>query len=162
MPMHLFSDTTTALDDIWKGVASEIEDKLANASTNDTRVAVIQQYLVRQLAQSRDDSQVAWCLKYAKASGLIPSVKQLTDKTGLSQRHLSRRFQESIGLSPKEYLGVSRFIRSLQHLKRYPAHSLTDIAYESGYYDQAHFIRDYKVYAGHTPKQLALSKHILY
>src|SRR5688572_29298173 len=120
MPMHLFSDTTTALDDIWKGMASEIEDKLANASTNDTRVSVIQQYLVRQLAQSRDDSQIAWCLNYAKASGVIPSVKQLTDKTGLSQRHLSRRFQQSIGLSPKEYLGVSRFIRSLQHLKKFP------------------------------------------
>ncbi|HTE26824.1 AraC family transcriptional regulator [Flavitalea sp.] len=162
LPMHVFTDTTTVLDNVWKGKASEIEDKLAYACNNDIRVSVIQEYLVQQLAQSRDDRQIAWCLKQAKASTDMLSVKQLTDKTGLSQRHLSRRFQQCIGLSPKEYLRVSRFIKSLQHLKKYPAHSLTAVAYESGYYDQAHFIRDYKTYAGYTPGELAHSQHILY
>jgi AraC-like DNA-binding protein len=162
LPMHVYSDTTTILEEIWKNKASEIEDSLANACNNDIRVSIIQQFLVQQLAGSKDDRQIAWCLKHTKASSDILSVKQLTDQTGLSQRQLSRRFQQSIGLSPKEYLRVSRFISSLRYLKKYPAHSLTDIAYESGYYDQAHFIRDYKDYSGYTPGELAQSQHILY
>ena len=162
LPMHVLTDTTTVLADVWKGMASEIEDKLANACNNDVRVFIIQQYLAQQLAHSKDDKQIAWCLQLAQTSTDSLSVKQLTDETGLSQRHLSRKFQQCIGLSPKEYLRVSRFIKSLQHLKKYPDHSLTDVAYESGYYDQAHFIRDYKAYTGLTPGEVVQSRDILY
>jgi AraC-like DNA-binding protein len=95
------------------------------------------------------------------SEGLIP-VGRLVSETGLSQRHLSRKFQEYVGLSPKEYLRVSRFIHSLDHLKRYPVFSLTEVAYKSGYYDQAHFIRDYKDYTGYTPGQVVRAWHILY
>jgi AraC-like DNA-binding protein len=162
LPMHVLTDTTTVLNDVWKDMASEIEDKLANATSNNVRVCIIQQYLLQQSAQSKDDPQIAWCLRQVQTSTDALSVKRLAMEAGLSQRHLARRFQQCIGLSPKEYLRVSRFIRSLQHLKKYPVHSLTEVAYESGYYDQAHFIRDYKAYSGHTPGEVAQSDHILY
>jgi AraC-like DNA-binding protein len=161
-PMHLFTDTTAALADVWKGMATEIEDRLARAHDNATRVAVVQQYLLQQLASSEEDKHVAYCQKLAQLSSGPLSVKQLAENTGIGQRHLSRRFQQCIGLSPKEYLRVSRFMRSLQRLKKYPARSLTEIAYESGYYDQAHFIRDYNAYTDHTPGEVAQSQHILY
>ncbi len=162
LSMHELTDTTAALADIWKDMAAEIEEKLANAPDNAVRVAVVQHYLARQLTIGQDDKQVARCLYQAQLSSGPLSVKQLTENTGISQRHLSRRFQQCIGLSPKEYLRVNRFVRSLQHLKNYPVRSLTDIAYESGYYDQAHFIRDYRDFTGHTPGAVAQSQHILY
>jgi len=162
LPMHLLTDTTTALADIWKGVSAEIEDRLANAPNNDARVAIMQQYLVHQLVRSNDDQQVAYCIQQVKAANGPLSVKQLTDDTGMSQRHLSRKFQNCVGLSPKEYLRISRFLSSLQYLKQYPSCSLTDVAYESGYYDQAHFIRDCKDFTGYTPGELARSQDILY
>ncbi len=162
LPMHMLTDTTAALADVWKDMADEIEDRLANAPNNATRVHIVQQYLEQQLTRSTDDQQVAHCISQAGLSDSSLSVKQLTDDTGMSQRQLSRRFQQCVGLSPKEYLRVNRFIRSLQHLKHYPTCSLTDVAYQSGYYDQAHFIRDYKDYTGLTPGQLVQSQHILY
>ena len=162
LPMHVLADTTTALGDIWKGLAANIEDKLANARSNDIRVAIAQQYLTTLLAGSKHDQQVAHCLQQIQLADNPVTVKQLTDSTGMSQRQLSRRFQQTVGLSPKEYLRVNRFIRSLQHLKRYPKRSLTEIAYQSRYYDQAHFIRDYKDYTGCTPGEVAQSPHILY
>ena len=160
--MHVLTNTTAAMDEVWAGMASEIEDKLANARTNETRVFIIQQYLLRQSAQRREDPAIGWCLKQAESAKPKLSVKQLSSETGLSQRHLSRRFQDCVGLSPKEYLRVSRFIRSLQYLKQYPARDLTDVAYESGYYDQAHCIRDYQSFTGHTPREIAKSGYILY
>lgn len=162
VPMHTLSNTTTALADIWDSTAAEIEDKMAGASNNEVRVSLAQEYLLNKLANGKDDLQITHCLRQVRLSeGLIP-VGRLVSDTGLSQRHLSRKFQEYVGLSPKEYLRVSRFILSLDHLKKYPLLSLTEVAYKSGYYDQAHFIRDYKDYTGYTPGQVVRARHILY
>lgn len=162
VPMHGLSDTTTALADIWKGTAAEIEEKMAGADNNEVRVGLVQQYLFKQLAHGESDLQLTYCLTQARLSGGLVPVGRLAGDTGLSQRHLSRKFQEYVGLSPKEFLRVSRFIFSLDHLKKYPVYSLTEIAYKSGYYDQAHFIRDYRRYSGYTPGQVVQNRHILY
>ncbi len=161
-PMHVLSDTTTSLTNIWGCIAAEIEDEMAGSSNNEVRVSLVQKHLFKELANGKDDLQIAHCIKQVGVSRGGISVGKLVCDTGLSQRHLSRKFQEYVGLSPKEYLRVSRFILSLGHLKRYPVFSLTEVAYKSGYYDQAHFIRDYKDYTGYTPGQLVRARHILY
>lgn len=162
VPMHELTDTTVALSDVWDDMAGALEDQVARLCTNEARVAMIQKHLIEQLGSAKHDLQVAWCLTQAQLSGGLIAVSKLSTDIGLSQRQLSRRFQENIGLSPKEYLRVFRFIRSLQHLKKYPNISLTEVACQSGYYDQAHFIRDYKAYTGHSPSELVKSEHILF
>ncbi|TKC63585.1 AraC family transcriptional regulator [Pedobacter hiemivivus] len=162
VPMHTLSNTTIDLTDIWGCTAAEIEDKMAGCSNNEERVGLVQKHLFKKLVNSKDDLQLAYCLKQAQLSGRLIPVGRLVSNTGLSQRHLSRKFQDYVGLSPKEYLRVSRFILSLDHLKRYPVFSLTEVAYKSGYYDQAHFIRDYKDYTGCTPREVVRARHILY
>lgn len=161
-PMHELSDTTIALSDIWGCIAAEIEDRMAEYSDNESRVNIAQKYLFKKLVNGKDDLQIVHCLKQIRLSDGLISVGKLVCETGLSQRHLSRKFQEYVGLSPKEYLRVSRFILSLEHLKKYPVFSLTEVACKSGYYDQAHFIRDYKDYTGYTPGQVVRAGHILY
>ena len=162
LPMHILADKTLALSDLWRGMAAEIESRLADASNHKERAVIVQKYLLRQLTQNEYDQQVAYCLGKIQQSANHMPVSQLTNDTGLSQRHLSRKFQQIVGLAPKEYLRVCRFIKSLNHLKRYPLLSLTEVAYESGYYDQAHFNRDYKAFTGYTPGQVALATNILY
>lgn len=135
---------------------------MADATHNQARVEIVQQLLTEQMAGRYDDLHLVYCLDRAKLNREPLTVKQLAESVGLSQRQLSRRFQQSVGLSPKEYLRVSRFTQSLQHLKRYPAYSLTEIAYESNYFDQAHFIRDYKEYTGYTPGGVIKSSDIVY
>lgn len=161
-PMHTLADTTTALADVWEITAAEIEDRLANAGNNEIRAAIIQHHLLQLLADAVDDKQVDYCISQSQLSAGSVSVKQLSNEAGISQRHLARKFQQYIGLSPKEYLRVNRFIKSLQYLKEHQQLSLTEIAHESGYYDQAHFIHDYKTYTGYTPGEVARSQHILY
>jgi AraC-like DNA-binding protein len=161
-PMSVLTDTTVTLSDLWSGMAVEIEDQLANACDDNTRAAIAQKYLLQQLALGKQDLQVAYCLQQIQLHGGLLPVSHLTNDSGLSQRHLSRKFQQCVGLSPKEYLRVCRFIGSLHHLKKYPLLSLTEVGYESGYYDQAHFNRDCKAYTGHTPGEVVRSQHILY
>lgn len=162
LPMHVLADTTVALSDVWSTMATEIEEELASLCDHSTRVARVQTYLLQQLAFDKHDTQVTYCLQQAQLSGGLIPVSLLTNNLGLSQRHLSRKFQQHMGLSPKAYLRVCRFICSLDHLKKYPERSLTQIAYESGYYDQAHFNRDYQNYTGHSPGEVLRSPYILY
>jgi methylphosphotriester-DNA--protein-cysteine methyltransferase len=162
IPMHLLSDTTTALADLWRNKAVILEDQLANAHSNEMRVQIAQRYLLQEVAISQVDPTISYCLQQIEqANGLI-TLDHLTKKIGFSQRQLSRKFQQFVGLSPKAYLKVNRFIRSLHHLKDYPARSLTEIGYESGYYDQAHFNHDYQFYTGYSPREVTQASDILY
>ncbi len=162
LPMHLLADRTLSLSDLWNVGAGEMESKLADAFSHNERSAIIQKYLLQGLIRNERDQQIAHCLEKIRLSAGNIKVSQLSSDAGLSQRHLSRRFQQIIGLSPKEFLRVCRFIRSLDYLKKYPFLSLTEVAYESAYYDQAHFNRDYMSFTGLTPGQVALSTNILY
>ncbi len=162
VPMQALTNNTVALSDVWHEMGTALEDKLANLYTNEARAEMIQKYLLQLLASDKCDLHVAYCLNEAQRSGGSIAVSKLSTGVGLSQRQLSRRFQQHVGLSPKEYLRVFRFINSLQHLKKYPHISLTEVACQSGYYDQAHFIRDYKAYTGHSPGEVINAQHILF
>jgi len=161
VPMHVLTDATVSLSDLWKDAAAEIEDRLAGAGDNHARVDLMQRCLLKRITCNTADTQMLLYMRQAQELDDLMSVSKLTNTIGISQRHLSRRFQQYIGLSPKEYLRVSRFIRSLEFLKEYPARSLTEIAYDSGYYDQSHFIRDYRAYTGYTPGELVHAKHVV-
>ena len=159
--MNEISDEVIDLSDLWKNIAREMEERIDFAGNNHERVLIIQEYLLKQLAGQKESDKVVehWLWQVNFFKGQL-SVEELSRKVNISQRQLGRRFNQTIGLSPKEFTGVTRFIHSLTHLKKYPSISLTGIAYESGYYDQAHFIHDYKKYAGLTPGELLAAGNI--
>jgi AraC-like DNA-binding protein len=162
MPMHLFKDANVNSFDLWNTATCVLEDKLACIVNDEERSTLVQEFLLSQLKLEKQDLLVAHCLNKAQRSRGSITVGKLAEETGISQRQLGRRFHQSMGLSPKEYLRVCRFNASLQDLANYPGMSLTEIAHLSGYYDQAHFIRDYQVYAGHSPGEVVAASHILF
>jgi AraC-like DNA-binding protein len=82
-------------------------------------------------------------------------MSRLAVETGFSVRYIQKLFLNYVGISPNNFFSVQRFNKSLE-LVRSAEMSLTNIAYECGYYDQAHFIREFKSYTGLTPSQLTL------
>jgi AraC-like DNA-binding protein len=155
------ADGVLTLDDAWKNAGLQLEEQIALAVCNDDRVAIIQQYLEQLLVKNPAfDKSVAHCLWQANLYKGQLTANQLADRVGLSQRQLSRKFNSSVGISPKEFLRLSRFIHSLKNL--HEEDSLTGVAYESGYYDQAHCIHEYKEFAGLTPGELREATHVLY
>lgn len=79
------------------------------------------------------------------------SVRSLSEELGISQSTLERGFKRRIGLNPKEYANLVRFRKIFD--RKEEAENLTDLAYRSGYYDQAHFIREFRKMAGVSPKE---------
>jgi AraC-like DNA-binding protein len=162
IPMSELSDATVGLDMLWKN-AGEMEDRIAACADNRQRVSVIQQYLLEHIAENEkprnDFNYSLWQIGLRKGA---LQIKDIASKTHISERQLNRQFHAFLGVSPKEYARMSRFLGSLHELKRAGPDKLTAIAYESGYYDQAHFIRDCKAFAGLTPKEIARSFHLIF
>jgi AraC-like DNA-binding protein len=71
----------------------------------------------------------------------------------VSERTLRNHFYEYVGCSPKEYIRLVK-LRQVAYQMKYSKNSLTDIAYDNNYADQAHFIHDVKNFTGMSPKQL--------
>jgi AraC-like DNA-binding protein len=160
--MNEIRDTATDLSDLWKSMAEEMEDRVCYAENDHQRAGIIQQYLLK-LLKVKGDKQMTYCIEQVSAANGQLSVNELSARTNISQRQLARKFNDWIGVSPKEYAQMNRFLYSLQLMKKESSENLTEIAYRSGYYDQAHFIREYKAYAGLTPGELLSSeKRILY
>jgi AraC-like DNA-binding protein len=157
-----FNGQAIELGELWPD-AHELEEKLSAAENNEERAFILQESLVKKLRTNYcSDESVTHCLWQLNLHKGALNAQQLADGVGLSRRQLGRRFNDHIGMAPKEFARVSRFIHSLKHLKRYPALSLTEVAYESGYYDQAHFIHDYREFAGMTPGELVDCPNIVY
>lgn len=80
-------------------------------------------------------------------------IHELADDLHYSERHLSRIFQDSMGISPKTFARIVRFQTVLNSILRQPVLTLCDYMAELGYSDQAHFQREFKQYTGTTPKR---------
>lgn len=131
----------------------ELARRVLETERIDTAIELLEAYFVRQLTnqQSYAKQQVAnfavqWMLRRDELSDL----NELTRQTSVTNRYLQQIFEERVGVSPKLLLRIIRFQRTFQHLAR-PENSLTDVAYAGGYYDQSHFIRDFKTFAGVPP-----------
>jgi AraC-like DNA-binding protein len=77
-------------------------------------------------------------------------IKELATSLAISQDPFEKRFRRVIGTSPKQFSNIVRLKHVIEGYQ--PALSLTDTALAAGYFDQAHFIKEFKSFTGQTPK----------
>lgn len=97
------------------------------------------------------------------AGGML-NIKQLSREIGYSEQYIRRKFEEYIGFSPKQFCKVIQFQNSLNCILKMDHVDVLDVIHENGYYDQPHFIKDFKKLMNVTPKQyketLALQSYL--
>lgn len=163
LPMKEITNREIGLGHLWIDFAAEIEEKVHLAKTTQHRSEIIQHYLQIQLLKNGSiDNGIEFCVNEIKRTKGLVSVEALASKVGISNRHLARRFDKCIGLSPKEFSRIIKFIGSLDTMQHSSYKSLTDVALEAGYYDQSHFIHDFKEFSGMTPGEYLISTNVVY
>jgi AraC-like DNA-binding protein len=130
----------------------DIEERIMLAATNAERVQILTVFLERRLNTAKKyQPSVFSAIKYIIKSKGTVAVDALAQKHFLSTRQFERNFKELAGFSPKLYSRIIRFQAAIEKYQ-HKFISLTDIAYECGYYDQSHFIHDFKEFSGYHPK----------
>ncbi len=81
------------------------------------------------------------------------SVSELAEQTGYTERYINKVFKQNMGINPKTFGMIMKFQKVIQKINQEEDCKLTDIGADVGYYDQSHFIRDFKKYAALTPKE---------
>ena len=144
--------------------SKELEQKIIQATDVKQRIAVIERFLLDKLTeQSTIDKIVKSTVDTLLLTNGTVSISTIIQEDLAKRRQLERKFIKQIGVSPKQLSKVIRFQTALRMLLNKKETPLTSIAYESEYYDQAHFIKDFKEFTGTNPKtfledkQLALS-----
>ncbi len=86
------------------------------------------------------------------------SLKNLSDKIGYSQKHFISMFKKQVGITPKNYLKIMRFQKAVNEIERLSKVNWNLISFDCGFYDQAHFINDFKEFSGFTPEEYLKQK----
>jgi AraC-like DNA-binding protein len=116
------------------------------------RFDLVEAFLARRLADSVPPSPgVEWSWQRLRRTGGCASIGALATELGWSHRRLIARFREQIGLAPKTVARVFRFDRAVAALGSSASRGLAEIAFDCGYFDQAHLNRDFRELAGTTP-----------
>jgi len=126
---------------------------LKKALTQPAMIEHVEESLKAKLKPSPHHHWIREVIARIKAHEGTLKADALAEYTALSKRHFERRFKQEVGLSPKQFSRIIRIqnARTLMQ-KKAPNTSLTDVSYACHFFDQAHFIRDFKWFTHETPK----------
>lgn len=146
------TDTCLDISLLLPKLTPELLEKLSETTSIQNQIRLISDFLVFIAGKNNPDLMLQQATeKIIRRNGEI-SLTELQKEFSLSERTFERRFENSIGVSPRLFSRVCRFQSALAQLHSYDYTKLSDIAYENGFSDQSHFIRTFKEFTGITPK----------
>lgn len=150
-PMGELAGRAVGLADLFGAEGARLAERLHDAAGWDERFALVQGFAAARIAAARPAAPgVLHALERLHATGGTVDVRALAAEVGWSRKHLAARFHEQVGLPPKALARVLRFRRALRLLAG-PGAPRSEVALRCGYYDQAHFNRDFRAFTGTTP-----------
>jgi hypothetical protein len=162
-PLENLVDNETPIAELFGAAeANEIERQISKASNTLQRVDIIENFLLKKLNKKNTISNIVKSTvdSLLKANGTTPINAILKDDIS-KRRQLERHFKKQIGISPKQLGKALRLQATLHLLLNKKSKTLTDIAYENGYSDQNHFIKDFREFVGVTPKEILGNENMI-
>ena len=160
-PMTLFSDNPEDGEAVFGKEMTEVREQIEQTEDFDKLVQIAENYLSRKIKQVKLDAlpidQVMQQLNWENQS-----LDQLARQACLSTRQFERKFLERLGVSPKFYGRLVRFNYTMKGRKKNPNESLMNLAYDYGYFDHNHLLRDFKQFTGSVPTQFDLETALIY
>ncbi len=152
LPLDEVTNGELALANLWGKQDAYLAQQVYEAGSISERITRLEATLLRRYALLPPvDTLISNALHLLRTHKGGVSVQEMVARLALSERQLERRFRQQTGLSPKLFARVTRFRAAVMALQRAPLLPLDDQAQEMGFYDQAHFIHDFKAFSGVTP-----------
>lgn len=152
--ISLFNDQVLDLKSVLGKTIEELYEKLQDTRTISKRIELIEVFLLNRLSLFDKGKEkialVKQVMNELTRDDFFDNIENVAARYGITSRYLQKVFLQYTGLTPKLYSKINRFQKSLVMVGRSNL-SLTSIAYQSGYFDQSHFIREFKTFTGMKP-----------
>jgi len=151
LPAHELHDATVPLEFLWGRMARRLRERLLAAPTPQAALDTMESGLREAFRPADPHAVVAFALEAFQRQPEQASIGRVTSRIGLSPKRFIERFKATVGAPPKQYCRLLRFQRAIACAARGRTPDWTRIAMDCGYFDQAHFIHDFRSFAGITP-----------
>ncbi|HEU4552164.1 MAG TPA: helix-turn-helix transcriptional regulator [Chitinophaga sp.] len=150
-PLHEIFEQSMPLDALTgTRQLDSITERLCAAANHTARFRIAEQWLLSILQTRMPDTRIQAAVQHLATAAAPLKIKDLCYQLNISQDALEKRFRSQVGTTPKQYAGI---VRLRKFIARYtPEQTLTAQAYDAGYFDQAHFIKDFKAFTGQAPQ----------
>src|SRR5213078_2745955 len=145
-------ESLALLDDVIGAKARQLEERVM---TGDPTHAVLRltEELIGLRHSGEENAILARAVRAVRDAGGLTRIDNVASAVNVSTRHLERHFLEHVGISPKTFARLVRFDRAVRDITSRGAQSWSHFALAHGYSDQAHFINEFKEFAGVTPTE---------
>jgi AraC-like DNA-binding protein len=150
IPLREFSDRVIELEDVLGPEISELRNCLEEKTTDDARFDLLENWL-RKRQRTSPTPAVSYALRTIQDGAGSKRIGRMAEEIGISHKHLLREFDRCVGLTPKIFSRLCAFQRVIQSVGHRTEIEWADTAAKCGYYDQAHLIREFRVFSGLTP-----------
>lgn len=154
-PISELTDIVVEADLVFGKKFHDLREQLLTSRSVERMFHLVEMFLLQQAGNALPTDGAARCIRYAVSNmirkPMLRRVHQLSEEIGYSQKHFISLFRQQVGILPKQYLRIMRFQRVISTMENHESLPWRDVALESGYYDQAHFIHDFKRFSGFTP-----------
>lgn len=154
-PMTEITDWVVDADAIFGNRFRRLRDHILHAASIETMFALVEQFLLQCGSDALHAETASRCIDFALSNIVrqpdAAGLQALSDTIGYSQKHFIDLFKRRVGVPPKQYLKIMRFQKAIREIERGRSVDWNRIARESGFYDQAHFIHDFRSFSGFTP-----------
>lgn len=152
LPASELHNRHVSLETLWGTSAAELREQLLSVDATQARFTLLEESLLAHVSRPLLwRPAVAFALAELQTFTHTRTISEVIEQTGLSARHFIQIFDEAVGLTPKQFYRVRRFQEVLRLIEKGGPIRWTDVALACGYFDQAHFIHDFRDFCGLTP-----------
>ncbi len=148
-----YTDHVLPLDKLWPETA-QLRTAVTIAATDEERFDVFEEFLRGKLrTEAASYPVVRAAIEQLQASRGQAAIQDVSESLGVSHKHLSEEFRALVGIRPKQYARMLRFSMALAELDPSQPIDWNQLAHKAEFYDQAHFINEFKAFTGLTPTE---------
>lgn len=152
IPQKEIRDLQCSIYDIDTNLSMALGNAIKSSKRMDELIFKVDSVLIQAIANSkRTETSITPVIDQIMDSGGTASIKSLSESIYISERHLNRLFEKNIGLNVKLFERLTRINKAVKAYKNSAKQNSTDIAYQLGFFDQSHLIRDFNDFCSTTP-----------
>jgi AraC-like DNA-binding protein len=162
-PMTEIFDTVIEADLVFGRRILDLRERLLSSASVDAMFALVEKFLLTQAGERIHFEHPFRCVDFAIEKLLLQphetQLQSLTEQIGFSQKHFIELFKRNVGVTPKHYSRILRFQSVIYQIEGFASSpEWSGFALQNGFYDQAHFINDFRSFSGYTPSEYLKSK----